>query len=260
MKDDFKLSASQHYDEKYSEGYRAELRGFELAREAALHHFVKKVVSAPKPARVLDYGAGRGLHVPLWEALFPETELFLCDVSTVAMKNCIENYNSLSNQYRLIEDNRADFEDGYFDIVVSIEVMEHVEDLSAYISDIFRLLRPGGIFVFTTPCANRFSIEHVYSVLTGKIDPTVEGFRRWRWEDPTHLRRLRSSEIQRQLASARFSRTVFRFRSHLFSFLCTYLPPRTKFRRIRNWLMTMDYKLFRMLPNGASVIGAAEKI
>ncbi len=259
MKSDPNLTESHFYDDKYAAGYRSELSGFEIARAKAIHHFIEQVVSVSHPNRILDYGAGRGLHVPLWKKIFPATELFLCDVSFVAMQNCIEVYNDLSNNYKLIEDNRADFQDGIFDLIVSVEVMEHVSDLSAYVSDIFRLLRPGGVFVFTTPCANYFSIEHLYSLLTGKIDPTPEGYRRWSWEDPTHLRRLRSSEMQRQLLSAGFSRTVFRFRSHLFSFLCTYLPPRNKFRRARNWLMTLDYKLFRRLPNGASIVAAAQK-
>jgi len=259
LKSDADLTESNLYNNKYAAGYRSELSGYEIARMEAINHFLEKVVLVENPNRVLDYGAGRGLHVPLWKNTFPAAELFLCDVSSVAMQNCIDEYSDLSHHYRLIEGNRADFQDGFFDLIVSVEVMEHVSDLSAYISDIFRLLRPGGMFVFTTPCANLCSVEHFYSLLTGKIDPTEEGYRRWSWEDPTHLRRLRSREMQRHLISAGFSRTTFRFRSHLFSFLCTYLPPRNKFRRIRNWFMTLDYKLFRRLPNGASILGAAGK-
>jgi SAM-dependent methyltransferase len=250
---------SNFYDKKYAAGYRSDLYGYEIARQKAIQHFIEKVVLVSKPNRILDYGAGRGLHVPLWKRIFPETDLFLCDVSSVAKQICVEESSHLANNYRLIEGGRADFEDSSFDLIVSVEVMEHVSDLSAYISDIFRLLRPGGIFVFTTPCANRWSIEHAYSLLTGKIDPTEEGYRRWSWEDQTHLRRLRSSEMRYQLISAGFSRTVFRFRSHVFSFLCTYLPPRKRFRRARNLLMTLDYKLFRRLPNGASILCAAQK-
>jgi SAM-dependent methyltransferase len=247
------------YDKKYATGYRSELTGFEIARKEAIQHFLHNVISVSNPRHILDYGAGRGLHVPLWIQVFPTSELFLCDVSSVAMQICIDTYPDFSKNYKPIENNRADFEDGTFDLIVSVEVMEHVSDLSAYISDIFRLLRPGGIFVFTTPCANRCSIEHLYALLTGKIDSTEEGYRRWRWEDPTHLRRLRSREMRYQLTLAGFSKIDFRFRSHLFSFLCTYLPPRKRFNRARNWLMTLDYKLFRRLPNGASVLCAAQK-
>lgn len=175
------------------------------------------------------------------------------------MQNNIESRHELSDRYKLFKNNRADFKDGTFDCIVSVEVMEHVTDISAYLLDIFLLLRPGGLFVFTTPCSNRFSIENVYSLLTGKIDATSESYRRWRWEDPTHLRRIRSEEMRQQLQLARFARTIFRFRSHLFSFLCTYLPPIKKLRPARNWLMTLDCTLFRRVPNGAFVLGAAVK-
>ena len=259
MAHDPNLTQASFYDEKYASGYRSELSGYEVAREKAISHFVTSVISIPGPKQVLDYGAGRGLHVPLWRSLFPAAELFLCDVSSVARQNCIETNNISDDNYRLIRQNRADFPADSFDLILSVEVMEHVEDLSAYIADVFYLLRPGGMFIFTTPCANPFSIEHVYALLTDKIDPTIEGYRRWRWEDPTHLRRMTSSEMRSQLLSAGFSRIEFRFRSQLFSFLCTYLPPRNRFKRVRNWLMTLDYTLFRKLPNGASVLGAAQK-
>jgi SAM-dependent methyltransferase len=250
---------SELYDGKYAAGYRSDLGGYEIARKEAIQHFFDKVVSIADPARVLDYGAGRGLHIPLWTEVFPRSELSLCDVSAVAIERCLEAYPDMSGRYRIIQDNRAGFEDSTFDVIVSVEVMEHVADLSAYLSDIHRLLRPGGVFVFTTPCGNRLSIEHVYSFVTGKIDSTQEGYRRWSWEDPTHLRRMRSGEMRHQLLSAGFSGAEFRFRSHLFSFLCTYCPPREKFRRTRNRLMTLDYRLFRRLPNGASILGVAKK-
>ena len=259
MARDPKLTQSSFYDEKYAAGYRSGLSGYEIAREKAISHFITRVLSIPGPARILDYGAGRGLHVPLWRSLFPAAEMYLCDVSSIARQHCIETNDISAGNYRLIQKDGADFPAGTFDLILSIEVMEHVEDLSAYLADIFHLLRPGGVFVFTTPCANPLSIEHVYSLLTGKIDPTTEGYRRWRWEDPTHLRRMKSSEMRSRLSSTGFSSIEFRFRSQLFSFLCTYLPPRNKFKRVRNWLMTLDYRLFRKLPNGASILGAAQK-
>ena len=110
------------YDTKYAAGYRSELSGFEIARKEAIQHFVHKVISIERPLRVLDYGAGRGLHVPLWTNMFPSSELFLCDVSSVALQNCVETYPDLTDRYKLIEDNRADFDDGVFDLIVSIEV------------------------------------------------------------------------------------------------------------------------------------------
>jgi len=123
-------------------------------------------------------------------------------------------------------------------------------------------LKPGGIFIWTTPCANILSIEHLYSSLTGKIEPTPQGYRRWQWEEKTHLRRLKSREARELLEKQGYGETGFRYRAHFFSFFCTYvLTPLFRRRLTRLWekLMLLDYALFRRLPNGASMIGFARK-
>lgn len=245
------------YDQRYVGEYRKQLCGFEIARWEALDHLITHILAINDLNRVLDYGAGVGLHVDLWEKLFPKSLLHFCDISSVAKEKFEYKYPSHANSYRLISDVHADFEDSSFDVVISVEVMEHVGNLTGYLKDIHRLLKPGGRFVWTTPCANELSIEHIFSFLTGKIEKTNEGYRRWKWEDPTHLRRLRSREIKNVLKECGFDNMLFRFRSHLFSFVCTYCPPRGKFNNMREKLMTLDYSLFRRLPNGASMLGAA---
>ncbi len=245
------------YDQRYAGDYRHELSGHEVARWEALEHFATDVLALNGARRVLDYGAGVGLHVGLWDKIFPSAELSFCDISSVAQDKFRARFPAHAEKYALIENGRAGFDDHTFDVVASVEVMEHVEDLAGYLGDIRRLLKPGGTFLWTTPCANEFSIEHALSKLAGRIEPTHEGYRRWSWEDPTHLRRLRSREIAEVLQRSGFEAPQFRFRSHLFSFLCTYAPPRRLLKTQRERLMTLDYRLFRRLPNGASMLGAA---
>ena len=68
-------------------------------------------------------------------------------------------------------------------------------------------------------------------------------FEKWSWEDPTHVRRLESSEIDKILQKNGFSDTNYRFRSQFFSYICTYCPPKSKFQKLRNSLMKLDYNL-----------------
>jgi 2-polyprenyl-3-methyl-5-hydroxy-6-metoxy-1,4-benzoquinol methylase len=245
------------YDQRYQGDYRQDLGGYEFARWEALEHFLGKCLQLGAAARILDYGAGSGLHVELWEKAFPHGTLYFCDISSVAKRKFSAKYPRHAERYFLIGDPAAD-RGGLFDVIVSVEVMEHVDDLHQYLTDVYSLLKPGGYFVWTTPCGNVGSIEQIYCRLTGAIDATPEGYRRWSWEDPTHVRRLKSAEIQSVLMQQGFSDVVFRFRSHLFSFLCTYLPSMW-FTGLRNSMMKLDYRLFRRLPNGASMIGAARR-
>ncbi|MGB5296460.1 MAG: class I SAM-dependent methyltransferase, partial [Thermoanaerobaculia bacterium] len=41
--------------------------------------------------------------------------------------------------------------DGSFDVVVSIDVHEHLDDCDAFNRELFRVARPGGMIVVTTP-------------------------------------------------------------------------------------------------------------
>jgi SAM-dependent methyltransferase len=43
------------------------------------------------------------------------------------------------------------FQSNSFDCVVAIEVLEHVEHDDAFLQEVFRVLRPGGVFYMTTP-------------------------------------------------------------------------------------------------------------
>ncbi len=46
---------------------------------------------------------------------------------------------------------RSDLPDAGFDLVVSVEVIEHVEADAKFVSEIARVLKPGGTFLLTTP-------------------------------------------------------------------------------------------------------------
>jgi len=43
------------------------------------------------------------------------------------------------------------FSDGSFDVVIALDVLEHVNEPSKVMREVYRTLRPGGLFLFTTP-------------------------------------------------------------------------------------------------------------
>jgi SAM-dependent methyltransferase len=46
---------------------------------------------------------------------------------------------------------RSELPDEAFDLVVSVEVLEHVEEDDLFVKQVSRVLRPGGVFIMTTP-------------------------------------------------------------------------------------------------------------
>lgn len=60
---------------------------------------------------------------------------------------------------------KFDFEDEYFDIVHSNQVIEHLYDTDNFISEVFRILKPGGYFIVSTVSLS--SWHNVFSLLLG---------------------------------------------------------------------------------------------
>jgi len=249
---------ADEYDNRYAGGYRLKPQSYDLARAAALEHFIRKVMKVHDARNVMDYGAGNGLFLPTLETIFRQAELHCCDISSVALKQIVKRYPAYDGRCHMVRDNCADVPDDQFDVLISIETMEHVEELEAYIKDMYRILRPGGTLIWTTPCANPGSIEHLYAKRTLQIEPTPNGSRRWSFEDKGHIRRLKTAEIRGMLEQIGFNNVTFRMRSHLFSFLHVRSAENSWIQR-HPGIIRLDYSLFRRLPNGASMIGGAIK-
>lgn len=68
------------------------------------------------------------------------------------------------------------FEDNFFDVVYSSEVIEHIMDTDQFLQKIRRVLAPGGALIITTP--NLASLGRRFLLLFGQsphIDPVLRG-------------------------------------------------------------------------------------
>jgi SAM-dependent methyltransferase len=110
---------------------------------AALAEFVRELAPAQ---RALDLGCGDGRL----SALLDADELTLADVSPVAL----ERAQRRLPQARVVEldpDTPLPLGDGAFDLVLCAETIEHVRDVQLFLSEIRRVLSPGGRLALTTP-------------------------------------------------------------------------------------------------------------
>jgi SAM-dependent methyltransferase len=101
--------------------------------------------AAGNDLRVLDYGCGKGDIVRLArEASFDAfgVEKFYGGSD---IRDAVAATGLLGDAIRELEDDgRIPFDDAEFDVVVSNQVFEHVEDLSRVVAEIARVLKPGG--------------------------------------------------------------------------------------------------------------------
>jgi ubiquinone/menaquinone biosynthesis C-methylase UbiE len=125
---------------------------------------VAEFVKALAPAdRALDLGIGDGRVAAHLQA----TKLVGADVSQVALDRARTRLPDA--ELVLVEpDEPLPFADTEFDLVTCIETLEHIRDVQRALSEIRRVLRPGGRLALTTPVSSRWRVlfrgmEHPFS-------------------------------------------------------------------------------------------------
>jgi SAM-dependent methyltransferase len=143
--------------------------------------------------RVLDLGCGVGTHL---HALGEFGEVWGADPSDTALAYCRRHFPGRLDVIALPD--AVPYEPATFDVVVMLDVLEHIEDDAAALSQVHKVLKPGGVFVMTVPAL------------------------RWLWsaydEHAHHWRRYHRGPLRALLAAAGFD-------VHLLSYTNCFLFP-----------------------------------
>jgi 2-polyprenyl-6-hydroxyphenyl methylase/3-demethylubiquinone-9 3-methyltransferase len=112
------------------------------------NYFLEKINEC-KNLKILDIGCGGGLLAEEFTKL--GAKVVGIDISHEAIKKAKEhaNQNNLDIKYVAGEAERLPFSDK-FDIVVCADVFEHVNNLDRCISELARILKPGGLLFYDT--------------------------------------------------------------------------------------------------------------
>jgi 2-polyprenyl-3-methyl-5-hydroxy-6-metoxy-1,4-benzoquinol methylase len=105
--------------------------------------------------RVLDVGCGEGRFAS--ELVRAGASVLGIDVAAEPL--CRARAREPDLDVRLVEDERPwELADSSFDVVWAGEVIEHVRDTAAWLSQLRRLLRSGGALLITTPAHSRLRL------------------------------------------------------------------------------------------------------
>lgn len=107
-----------------------------------------------KDLNILDLGCGDGRAVAVWSILGKSSGL---DLSTEAMETAKKMFPGLA--FSSENATRTNYNSGSFNVVISQEVLEHIEDQRSYIQECSRLLATGGYLILTTP--NKYYFDRV---------------------------------------------------------------------------------------------------
>ena len=103
-------------------------------------------------SKVLEIGCGDGALCGLLYKKF-KYEITGIDPSSEGIQYCQEQFKLLNykGSFRVCEGYDFPFETGSFDAILCCDVIEHLQQPEAMVSEIHRLLKPKGLAIMTTP-------------------------------------------------------------------------------------------------------------
>ena len=129
--------------------------------------------------RILDAACGVGYGSAILDSCRLNAEITGVDIDAAAISYALERYGASSIKF--IHSDISGLRDhAHFDAIVSLETIEHVADPVKTISDFWKLLRRGGLFIMSVP-----------------VTPSVD-------VNPYHLTDFSASSIRKMLKVAKF--------------------------------------------------------
>jgi len=116
-------------------------------RHVFAYDFAIKMI--PRESTVLEVGCGGGYGTYLLSQKVGK--VIGLDIDKSAIAYVTEKYGSENCVFSTYDGTKIPYAEETFNAVLSFQVIEHVEDDLNYVARIFSVLKPGGIFLLTTP-------------------------------------------------------------------------------------------------------------
>ncbi len=139
--------------ELYDDGWRKELAAGKEQRGNLQTNleFLAQINLLKQNDRILEIGCGIGSIVA--ELSGQGYDITGTDISGEAIAYGLNKYGNIKLQVQPAED--LQFEDETFDVVLSFDLFEHIAQVDKHISEVYRVLRKDGLYLFQTP--NKYS-------------------------------------------------------------------------------------------------------
>jgi len=117
-----------------------------VARRKIIDALIRKNVKPPKGARILEVGCGTGSNIALLQQ-FGTVDAIEPDDGARALST---QRTGVAVKGGLLPDG-VELEDGAYDLIVLLDVLEHIPDDAAALGALRRKLKPGGRLLMTVP-------------------------------------------------------------------------------------------------------------
>lgn len=129
--------------------------------------------------RLIDVGAGYGIFLDEWRKRSPSAHLVAVEPSAALATEC--RTKGFEVEENIAEQVGTRYE-GFADLLVCFEVLEHVHEPIDFLKSLMRLVRPGGLVFVSTLCIDGFDLQILWDK-SNQISPphhinflSVKGF------------------------------------------------------------------------------------
>ncbi len=132
--------------------------------------------NSPENPVILDAGSGFGQYSYRMARMFPGALIKAVDVKNEQVQDCNQFFlkSKLNNRVIFeVADLTKYVEEGQFDLILSVDVMEHIEDDMAVFRNFYKSLNNKGMLLVSTPSDKGGSDSHDHEEGTGFIDEHV---------------------------------------------------------------------------------------
>lgn len=138
---------------------------------------VKELVTKKKKLTILDYGCGTGIFIGELLMVNPNLEIFGIDISDYAINVARKKFKN-AQFFVQTEEKKLPFANNSVDLILAMDVIEHVFDVKTLLHEFHRILSPGGKIFISTPYHG--FIKNLFIIFLGfdvAFDPTAAHIR-----------------------------------------------------------------------------------